>query len=103
MRSRYSAFALGDVEYLVRTLHPDHLDSKTPPDELRAALRSTCRVYRYTGLTIEETLDDSQDRAHVTFLAKLFEKGADRSFRERSAFARTAEGWRYLSGEPLSS
>lgn len=102
MRSRYSAFALGEIEYLVETLHPQHADLKSSPDELRASLRSTCRGFRFTGLTVEEALDEGADRAHVTFLARLFEKGADRSFRERSAFERTADGWRYLSGEALS-
>jgi SEC-C motif-containing protein len=101
MRSRYSAFAAGKIDHLIRTLHPDHADRRMPPEVLGETLRATVRAYRYTGLVIEDD-QESGETATVTFFAKVFERGADRSFRERSTFARTAEGWRYLSGETLS-
>lgn len=100
MRSRYAAFAAGNVAYLVRTLHPEHADRALPVELLEATLRNTVRSYRYTGLTIESDTEEG-DRATVTFFAKVFERGTDRSFRERSQFRRTAEGWRYLSGDTL--
>jgi uncharacterized protein YchJ len=34
----------------------------------------------------------------VLFRASVFEKGQDRSFTERSLFARDGAAWRYLSG-----
>jgi hypothetical protein len=33
------------------------------------------------------------------FLARIFERGVDRSFGELSTFVREAAGWRYASGE----
>ena len=98
MRSRYSAFATGEVEHLVRTLHPSHPDCELPRGVLVATLRNTCKSYRYTGLTIEDHAE-SGETGSVTFLAKVFDRGIDRSFRERSAFERVDGSWRYLSGE----
>ncbi len=100
MRSRYSAFAAGEIEHLVRTLHPDHPDRAMPIEVLRSTLQATSRAYRYTGLVVEES-EEEGEHATVLFLARLFDRGTDRSFRERSAFVKTSEGWRYLSGETL--
>ncbi len=101
MRSRYSAFAMGLIDYLMVTLHDKHPDRASTPDVLRESLRATCRAYRFTGLTVEGH-EEGAERPTVTFVAKLFERGADRSFRERSTFERSADGLRYLSGEMLA-
>jgi SEC-C motif-containing protein len=102
MRSRFAAFARGEVDYLVRTLHPDHRDLVEQPREaLVRALRDAVRRYRYMRL---EVLDvhppDAAGVARVRFRAHVFEKGKDRSFTELSDFARDGTGWRYLSGAP---
>lgn len=94
MRSRFAAYALADVEYILRTLHPDHEDRRLPREEVVRSLRDAARSYKYMRLTI---LDAQGDR--VLFLAGVFEKGRDRSFAELSRFARDADGWRYVSGE----
>ena len=97
MRSRFAAFALGDAEYLWRTLHPDHEDRALPKDDLVRALKTAARAMKYMRLTILDAKD-----ARVLFLAGVFEKGRDRSFVELSSFAREGRdggAWRYLSGE----
>jgi SEC-C motif-containing protein len=94
MRSRFAAFALGDAEYLWRTLHPDHEDRTHPKDAVLRSLKDASRALKYMRLTILEAKDD-----RVLFLAACFEKGRDRSFVELSTFARDAVGWRYLSGQ----
>ncbi|MBK6514865.1 MAG: SEC-C domain-containing protein [Polyangiaceae bacterium] len=97
MRSRYSAYAAGDVDYLVRTLHPDHSERSLPDELLRSSLRAACRDHRYTGLKILGSAVD-QERATVHFAAKVFQKGKDLSFSERSIFAKIDGAWRYLEG-----
>lgn len=100
MRSRFAAFARGEADYLVRTLHPDHEDAGRPANELVRALRDAMRRYRYMRLEILAVEPpDAAGVAHVRFRAHVFEKGRDRTFAERSAFARAAQAWRYLSGE----
>lgn len=93
MRSRYAGFALRAVEYLARTLHPDHPDRAASPEALRRALRAACDKYRYPGLTV---IDHAGDQ--VLFHARVFESGSDRSFVERSDFAREGAAWRYRAG-----
>ena len=94
MRSRFAAFAIGDAEYLWRTLHPDHEDRARPKDEVVQALRATARGLKFMRLTILDAKD-----SRVLFHAAVFEKGRERSFVELSTFARDASGWRYLSGQ----
>jgi SEC-C motif-containing protein len=94
MRSRFAAFAVGDAEYLWRTLHPDHEDRALPKDEVVAALRGSARALKYMRLTVLDAKDE-----RVLFLAAVFEKGKDRSFVELSSFAREGKSWRYLAGE----
>jgi SEC-C motif-containing protein len=93
MRSRFAAFALGDAEYLWRTLDARHEDRALPEDEVTRGLREASRTYRYMRLRILEAKDE-----RVLFLASVFEKGRDRSFVELSQFAHDGTGWRYVSG-----
>jgi SEC-C motif-containing protein len=97
MRSRYSAFALGDAEYLLRTLHADHDDRARPRDEVLRSLRATSQTLRFMGLAVLDHRERGGS-AQVLFHARVFEKGQERSFVELSDFLRDAEGWRYLAG-----
>ncbi|MGA9520218.1 MAG: YchJ family metal-binding protein [Myxococcaceae bacterium] len=100
MRSRYSAFALKQVDYLWRTLHPDHPDRRRPEDEVKRELRKAFSTFKYPGLKILDAAGPGEDgAAYVLFHAQVFEKGRDRSFVERSEFRHDGTGWRYLAGE----
>jgi SEC-C motif-containing protein len=96
MRSRYSAFALGLVGYLTDTLGADHPDRGDP--EAGRALSRAMTGHRFLGLTIVEATADG-DRGTVLFRARIFARGADRSFTERSRFRREGGGWRYEGGD----
>jgi SEC-C motif-containing protein len=100
MRSRYAAFALGMGEYLVKTLASTHPDRAAPRDELARALGQARAKQRFVGLSIlSATTSPAGDEGEVLFYARIFERGADRSFAERSTFVREAGGWRYAAGE----
>ena len=98
MRSRYAAFALGLGEYLVDTLSSDHEDRATAREVLVRELSRTKDKLRYLGLTIVDQ-HASGEHGEVTFEARIFERGVDRSFAERSHFVREAGEWRYAWGE----
>lgn len=100
MRSRYAAFALGLGDYLVRTLTDDHDDRAHEPAHLQRALSDAKNRQRFLGLTIHEATQDG-DRGEVVFTARIFEKGVDRSFTERSVFRRENGEWRYADGQTL--
>jgi SEC-C motif-containing protein len=100
MRSRYAAFARGLGEYLVRTLAADHPDRAHDEASLVVALSRAKDTQRFLALTILESHVEG-DRGEVTFHARIFERGADRSFTERSRFHKELSGWRYAGGETL--
>jgi SEC-C motif-containing protein len=97
MRSRYAAFALGEAEYLVRTLAEGHPDQALDRADLLRSLRGARHRLRYPSLAI---LDERRSgrTAEVLFAAGVFEGGRDLSFVELSDFERDGEAWRYLSG-----
>lgn len=91
MRSRYTAFALADAEYLLRTWHP-----RTRP----AALDLDDR--RWTGLEIIDRVDGAEDdlMGIVGFVAHWSADGRRGSVTERSAFVRRGGRWVYLAPTP---
>jgi SEC-C motif-containing protein len=97
MRSRYAAFALGLGEYLVATLADEHPDRALPSRELARELSRSRERTRYLGLAIVHA-SASGDEGEVLFHARIFERGADRSFAELSRFVRESGAWRYASG-----
>lgn len=99
MRSRYCAFARKKVDYLLATSHPDLIAESGGSDAFRRDLRRTCDEHRYPGLTVVEHRQ-GDDEGEVLFVAKVFRKGSDLTFSERSTFVRLDGRWLYLSGVP---
>lgn len=86
MRSRYTAYVLGDVDHLFRSWHP-----ATRPDDLDSLPRLDWR-----GLEILEVVEGgpADDHGIVEFRA-THDAGA---LHERSRFMRRAGRWVYLDG-----
>lgn len=103
MRSRYSAFALAEIEHLLRTQ-----PSPEPLQQRRRALEATCRQLRWRKLVVVACeaggLDDLEGT--VTFEAHYSTSGRRGVLRERSCFGRAggdADGaWLYLEALELS-
>lgn len=95
MRSRYSAFSKGEVDYLINTHHP----SKRTPDD-RQQLAASVKAIEWIGLKIVNTAQGlTTDKVGtVEFVATFIEKGQIGQFRERSAFVKENGCWYYLSG-----
>ncbi|MBX3213335.1 MAG: hypothetical protein KF850_14965 [Labilithrix sp.] len=97
MRSRWSAFVVGRGDYLFDTLASSHPDRAAPRD---AAVRELSRArerQRFLRLTVLHA-SATDDAGEVLFVARIFEKGVDRSFAELSHFTREDGAWRYASG-----
>lgn len=91
MRSRYTAFVVGDEHHLAATWHP-----ATRPEEL-----ALDPAQRWTGLDIVavEAGGDGDDRGVVEFRA-AWRHGRDRGvLHERSRFSRRGGRWWYVDGE----
>lgn len=90
MRSRFSAFALGDVAHLLRSWHPS-----TRPDALD--LDVDIRWMRLDVLDRERG-GPFDDDGVVEFEAFYRDAAGRGSMRERSRFVREAVGWQYVDG-----
>lgn len=99
MRSRYAAYASGNVDYIVRTTHPDSPHADPDHAAWRDALRAFCTATRFEGLSILDAPPAEGDRGTVTFRAALRQGDVDASFEERSRFVRVDGRWMYLNGE----
>ncbi|HCG78923.1 MULTISPECIES: YchJ family protein [Thalassolituus] len=88
MRSRYSAFALENADYLLATWHKDYR-----PQTLEFAADT-----RWTGLDILEEGSDG-DTGTVHFIATFNEDGEWLLLEEKSRFERLGGRWYYLAGE----
>ncbi|MEV7518004.1 YchJ family metal-binding protein [Streptomyces diastaticus] len=93
MRSRYTAFAVGDAAYLLRTWHP-----RTRPSVLHLD-----QGVRWIGLEITGASEGSAFHATgtVTFRAHWTAGGETGVLAEHSRFTRGEDGgaWRYVDGD----
>src|SRR3546814_13103789 len=98
MRSRYTAYARGDVAHLARTLAPEHRAGFDAAD-VSAGMQTT----QWLGLEILDTVDGGAEDSTgcVEFVARFQSKGQMRALHERSRFRRDGPdgGWVYVDGE----
>jgi len=96
MRSRYSAYCLNRIDYLVETTHP-----KARNQSLRRGYAATADAYRWTSLQIVSTSQgQARDKAgKVEFIAGYEHAGESGSHHERSRFRRFEGRWMYLDDQ----
>lgn len=103
MRSRYSAYALHNLDYIVETMHPDSKHLHNTP-QWRAGITLFAETTDFNGLEIldsELSLDDL-NTGWVTFHAILANGDEDTSYVERSLFKKEDGQWLYLHADPLA-
>jgi SEC-C motif-containing protein len=95
MRSRYSAYALGKVDYLIGT-RPEAKRA----DESREELATYCKAVSCVGLKIisKEKGGKDEETGVVTFHASLQTNGRRSLHIETSTFARESGRWVYVDG-----
>lgn len=90
MRSRYSAFVLDKLAYLLDTWHPS-----TRP----ASLEPNPPGLKWLGLTVKQARDQDADHAIVEFVARSRLAGRANRMHEVSRFVREAGRWYYVDGD----
>lgn len=93
MRSRYSAYVLGLIDYLVATALPAQ-QAGLDRDSISAwSLGST-----WLGLDVEssEVIGAQPEHAFVTFTARWHDESGEHSHRERSAFVQSDGHWYFI-------
>jgi SEC-C motif-containing protein len=88
MRSRYTAYSLGEVAYLRATWAAENR-----PSQLDLPIG-----VRWVGLKVISSRDKEADEGEVAFQATFREQGEWHQLREQSRFVRREGRWYYLDG-----
>jgi SEC-C motif-containing protein len=93
MRSRYSAYVLGRVDYLLDTTLPVQ-----KPGLDRESISQWSAQSTWLGLEVEsaELLGGQPEHAFVTFTARWHDAMGEHSHRERSAFVQHKDRWYFI-------
>jgi len=94
MKSRYSAYAVGQSHYIIATTHPDNPDHREDQSSWAEEIDVFCQQTDFLGLEILEFIDGERE-AFVTFRAFL----SSGEILERSRFLLTGDRWLYESGD----
>lgn len=97
MRSRYAAYAVGDVDYIVATTDPEGPAFRRDRDAWIADLRRFAALTTFERLEIREVSPVTGSHGEVRFFAQLARGGADVSFEERSLFVHRDGRWYYVA------
>ena len=96
MKSRYTAYAKGNIDYLMRSHH-----SKTrPPFKERKGIKRWAESVKWMQLTIVNSWNGTEKdkEGHVEFKAIYFENGQIQQIHEKSLFQKEKGLWVYVSG-----
>ena len=95
MRSRYTAFTLANVDYLIRS----H-SIKTRPIKERKSIEKWAKSVVWMGLTVLNTQagEATDEIGYVEFEALYLENGQPQQIHEKSLFRRENGKWVYVSG-----
>ncbi len=96
MRSRYSAYVTGNIDYLTATWHPD-CQASLWRNELIAGQENT--DWRDLQI-ITSAAGKSADEGFVEFIARYYDRQKQHSgfIHERSRFVRADNRWYYIDG-----
>ena len=96
MRSRYSAYVLGKIEYLYTTTHPAFRRT-----DLKSGYQATCDSTEWIGLKVLNTFQglEKDKVGKVEFEATYLQEGRRAIHREKSRFKRHSGKWYYTDGE----
>jgi SEC-C motif-containing protein len=93
MRSRYSAFVIGEAQYLLDSWH-----ESTRPSRVRFDEKS-----QWLGLNIKKVIagNPRDDTGEVEFVARFRVDGKAVRLHERSRFVKEDDRWFYVDGDHL--
>jgi SEC-C motif-containing protein len=98
MRSRYSAFVTGHIDYLEKSLHPDHREGYDHASTKKWAAES-----EWLGLQIIQTREggEKDQKGEVEFAATFRQKGEKKPLvhHEIGCFSRKEGHWYYVDGK----
>lgn len=100
MRSRYTAYAMGAVDYLLNTTHPSGPQYRSDTEAWRIDVRRFCETTEFVKLTVHSASVTSP-QGEVHFSAHIVQGGTPSVLEERSLFVKHNGRWFYHSALPL--
>jgi SEC-C motif-containing protein len=94
MKSRYSAYAIGNSSYIIKTTHPKNSEFSTDLLAWKKSIDAFCKSTEFLSLRILE-FSENENSAIVKFEANL----SSGVLREKSNFLKVNNQWLYLNGE----
>ena len=95
MRSRYTAYALGQSGHIIVTTHPDSPHFIADKMAWKRDIEVFCDNTTFEGLEVVSSRVEG-DRGWVEFVASLFQSGQQVPMREHSEFQCVDKRWLYL-------
>jgi SEC-C motif-containing protein len=98
MRSRYTAYVLGEIDYILNSLHPDHRQ-----DVDRNATETWSKKADWKGLEIvgTEAGGPSDEEGKVEFIARFELGGVPQVHHEMAQFSKQGGRWYFVDGQTI--
>ncbi len=100
MKSRYCAFAKGQIDYIVKTTHPENPSRGKDLAKWKRELQDFSKSTLFKELEILE-VQEGDETSFVTFKVDLIQQGQRGGFTEKSEFKKMNGRWLYLNGTIL--
>ena len=97
MRSRYCAYAIGQVDHIQRTTHPQSPHWQPNAQTWREELLAFCAQTSFEGLDVHSS-ETKGSQGWVHFTAHLVQAGEPLLLEERSLFLKEENRWLYVRG-----
>ncbi len=98
MKSRYSAYVVKNVKYIMKTTHINNVDYTSDTKSWSWDLLEFCNHSEFKNLRILN-FEESKDISYVQFHASIFINSKDCSFTENSKFIKINDIWYYHSAQ----
>jgi SEC-C motif-containing protein len=99
MRSRYSAYVMKEIDYILSSLHPDH---RADYDEQSS--RAWAESAEWQGIKIVKTIGGgpADSEGQVEFVVSYAEKGVKQEHHEISSFKKAGDTWYFTTGKTVA-
>ncbi len=100
MRSRYTAYVLGDVRHIMATTHPESPHRMADPDAWAQEISAFSQQTEFLDLQVQSSRDED-DEGWVAFVAQLRQGEQVTQMEENSHFLKVEGQWLYVRAERL--
>ncbi len=98
MKARFSAYVIGDAEFIMRTTHPQNEQFRTSPKQWRSEILYFSKTTHLEELKILK-FEEDEHNGFVEFNLIFIQDNVASRLHEKSYFVKSNEEWLYIKGE----